>query len=93
MEARLQASDRVELLPDDQVKFYEDMGYRGVVRLNGEIVGLSQFIFTCGILVGMDETGYKHRYCYHDANAASAALIRWIIEGGDEPSGYIKRKG
>ena len=85
--------DHVEYLPDDQVKFYTDMGYKCIMRINGDIVAIQPFMFTFGILVGMDETGYKHRFCYHSFPEALTGLVGWINEGGEEPQGYIKRKG
>lgn len=85
-------SGNCESLPDDQRQFYQDMGYEAVHKLNGEIVGLYQFIFTVGIVVGIDETGYKHRFCYDSALKAAIALGKWGTDGGNEPKGYIKRK-
>ena len=82
-----------EELLDDNRKFYENMGYSCVCKIHGKTVGLMQFIFTVGIVVGMDETGYEYRYCYHTGAEAFVALANWIIKGEEEPSGYIKRKG
>lgn len=83
----------IELLSDEQRKFYEDMEYAHVCKINGKIVGISQFLYTTGIVCGMNETGYEHRFCYHTPHEAMGALIGWIAKGGDEPTGYIKRKG
>jgi hypothetical protein len=69
------------------------MGYASPIKINGEIVGISQFLFTFGIVCGLDETGYTHRYCYASALEASEALVSWILSGELEPKGYIKRKG
>ena len=82
----------VEKLDDDHAKFYTDMGYGLPIKLNGEIVALGKFIFTTGIMVGMDETGYKHRYCYHTQIEAEIGLLSWIGSGDVEPSGYITKK-
>lgn len=81
-----------EPLPHEQRKFYEDMEYLCVGRFRGQIVGLRQFLFTVGIVVGLDETGYSHRFCYDNMATAYVALIDWIVSGGDEPKEYIKRK-
>jgi len=83
----------LEILDEEATEFWEDMGYEKCVKINGQIVGLRQFLFTCAIVVDMDDTGYSHRYCYHSALEAFGGLVNWAIEGGKEPSGYIKRKG
>lgn len=83
----------IELLGEEHREFFEDMGYAHVCRLNGKIVGLGPFIYTVGIVVGMDETGYECRYCYHNAADAQAALFKWMTSDDAEPSDYIKRKG
>jgi len=82
----------VEKLPEEQIQFYKDMGYGEAIRLNGKIVALGKFLFTCGIMVGMDEHGYECRYCYHNEDEAMIGLLAWIGSDDDEPSGYIKRK-
>lgn len=86
------AKAEVEILEPDHAQFYQEMGYTGVLRLEGKIVGIMQFIFTYGICVGLDEYGYEYRFCYHDFPSAATALAEWIRDGGDEPTGYIKRK-
>lgn len=86
-------AEGVELLEPEQAQFYQEMGYTGVVKIHGKIVGVYQFIFTWGIVCGMDESGYEHRYCYGSFVEAAQGLAKWLTEGGDEPTGYIKRKG
>ena len=69
------------------------MGYAAPIKINGEIVAIGGFLFTTGIIVGLDETGYSHRYCYASPLEAHEALVSWILSGDAEPSGFIKRKG
>ena len=83
----------VEKLDDEHVKFYTDMGYGMPVKLDGEIVALGKYLYTTGIMVGMDETGYKHRFCYATEGEAMIALLAWIGSDNEEPLGYIKKKG
>lgn len=83
----------VEKLDDEHVKFYTDMGYGMPVKLDGEIVALGKYLYTTGIMVGMDETGYKHRFCYATEGEAMIALLEWIGSDNEEPLGYIKKKG
>lgn len=83
---------KVEKLDAEHVKYYTDMGYGMPIRLDGELVALGPFLYTVGIMVGMDETGYKHRFCYPNEDAAMLAFLAWIGSDDEEPLGYIKRK-
>lgn len=59
---------------------------------NRGIVGLSQFVFTVGIVYGLDATGYKGRYCYSRMKDAIEAFKTW--DGVNDPDGpWIKHKG
>lgn len=68
-------------------------GYSVFRRLdNGEVAGISQFIYTFGLVLGLDETGYRTRFCYPDFASALQALLIW--DGfGDPPGPWIKEKG
>ena len=58
----------------------------------GEWAALARFLFTVGLLVGIDEIGYRVRYCYPSYADAWAALAAW--DGvGDPPGPWIKAKG
>lgn len=80
---------------DDFIKLMEspDNGYKFVRRLpNGKWAGLQQQIFTIGLFVGLDETGYSYRYCFYNWAEAIMAITTW--DGTDNPSGnWIVRKG
>jgi hypothetical protein len=80
---------------DDFIQAMEspDIGYKLVRRLpNGKFVGLSPQMFTIGLLVGLDETGYEYRYCYDNWGEAIMAIETW--DGTDDPPGnWIVRKG
>lgn len=87
-----QISKTLEKLGDAHVKFYTDMGYGMPIRLDGQIVALGKFLYTCGIMVGLDDHGYLCRYCYHNEDEAMIALLKWIGDDEDEPVGYITKK-
>lgn len=60
----------------------------------GTIYGVRPFIFTWGLLCGIDRTGYQRRYCYKDAVDAIAALSEWNPQESPHPPGpWIKLKG
>lgn len=67
--------------------------YTGVRRLpSGELAGLSTMTFTTALVVGLDDEGYRGRYCYELAADAEEALKGW--DGNGDPSGpWIKFKG
>lgn len=68
-------------------------GYQGVKRLpNGDYAGIMRMFYTAGLFTGLDESGYKTRYCYETMSEAMAALLIWDGEG-DPPGGWIKAKG
>lgn len=74
----------------------EGMGYFNVRiieqgEFKGQYVGLYRFIFTIGVIVGMDLVGYDHRYCYDSIGDAKKGLEE--VAMGRIPTGYIKRKG
>lgn len=58
----------------------------------GEWAGVQRFMFTHGLCVGLDETGYRTRYCYEDWGEALIALATWDGRG-DPPGDWIKQKG
>lgn len=63
------------------------------VRLHrGKLCAVHKFMFTWGLLVGLSEEGYEHRYCYGERMEAMDALDTWADE--EHPPGrWIKRKG
>lgn len=73
--------------------FLKGQGYSNLCVIDDKIVGILPFIFTTGIVVGLDEVGYHHRYCYGSGIEARVALEHWRLSGEPEPRGYIKRKG
>lgn len=87
-----EVAPHVESLDEVHRKFYEDQGYALPIKIHGRVCALSKFIYTTGIVVGMDETGYVCRYCYETPNEALTAFLEWMATGADEPTGYIKRK-
>lgn len=68
-------------------------GYAYVRLLpTGEVAGLHRFIFTVGLLVGIEDYWYRTRFCYQSAAEAIEAITTW--DGKGDPPGYwIKEKG
>lgn len=68
-------------------------GYEGVRELPAthELAGVLPQIFTTALAVGLDQFGYKRRYCYENKGEAASALLGW--DGvGDPPGNWIKEK-
>lgn len=79
----------------NQAQFFEYLkseGYTDLKIINGKICGIHRFIFTTGLVVGLDEIGYEGRYCYETKSEALTDLESW--DGNGDPSGdWIKYKG
>lgn len=68
-------------------------GYKLMVFLpSGEWAAVRSFIYTFALLVGLDETGYRTRFCYERELDAMRAAIAWNGQG-DPPGPWIKEKG
>jgi hypothetical protein len=79
------------MTPELEKALTED-GYTHLREINGLICGLYRYIFTIGLVVGLDEYGYKYRYCYENRIDAIVDIAEW--DGKGHPSGdWIKRKG
>ena len=79
----------------------EDKDLTDVLRENGYIAwrqmpdgtmnGVLKYLFTYGLMVGLDLTGYKRRYCYENIRDAMLACVSW--DGtGDPPGPWIAEK-
>lgn len=59
---------------------------------DGRWIALQSMFATTGLFVGLDETGYRFRYCYEMAGEAIYDVLHW--DGIDHPPGnWIKLKG
>lgn len=74
-------------------QFLMEQGYTYVRQMkNGEWIGCMRMLYTVGLFIGLDEYGYRVRYCYKNTNDIMEALI--IYEGeGDPPGMWVKEKG
>ncbi len=74
-------------------KHLEHEGYMFLTEIPGRgLCGLYRFLFTTGLVIGIDQIGYKGRYCYSERSDALYALSHW--DGTDDPPGpWIKYKG
>lgn len=70
-------------------------GYKEIREVPGiGLCGLKSFIFTVGLCCGLDEFGYKYRYCYSVNDSIHAVIDIKTWKGNGDPSGpWIKRKG
>lgn len=78
---------------NDMIKMLELEGYECIRELeSGELAGLYRFLYTTGLCVGLDELGYRTRFCYTDYKSARLALECWDGRGSP-PGPWIKEKG
>lgn len=74
-------------------KQLESEGYMAIMEVEGRgVCAIQKFLFTYGLVFGIDSTGYKGRYCYRSLEEATVALAMW--KGTGDPQGnWIKYKG
>ena len=74
-------------------KVLDENGYFEAREIEGQgICALQMFIYTVGIVCGIDEVGRRYRYCYPNLLEAKTAFQEW--DGQGHPTGkWIKRKG
>ena len=68
------------------------LGHSHTRIINGKLCGLARFLFTTGLVVGLERDGFERRYCYEYEIEAFRALIAWDGEG-HPPGPWIKCKG
>ena len=66
----------------DAIEFFEGHGYTDIKRmqifqLGDSYVGLRRFMYTCGVCYGLDETGYRGRFCFDSMQNARFFLHEW----------------
>jgi hypothetical protein len=72
--------------------FLNYAGYQFVRQLpTGVWVGIRPMLYTTGLFVGLDETGYVSRYCYEHFRDAVTDCLSWTGVG-DPPGQWIKHK-
>lgn len=80
----------------ERVSFIEFLNANGYTKLkvmeDGTVCALQKQLFTVALVVGLDRTGYRYRYCYEREYDASEALVQWD-GAGDPPGPWIKVKG
>lgn len=74
-------------------KFLKDEGYKYLKEISGKVCGLYPFIYTWGLVVGLDEDGYEYRYCYPSLLDAKKALEEYTDLDTHPTGPWIKRKG
>lgn len=73
--------------------FLKANGYTHLKETPHGIIGILPFMFTHGLVVGMDEIGYECRYCYHTLLECLGAYKDWEAKNWEgEPKGYITKK-
>lgn len=78
---------------DELIRDLESQGYVLIREIPGRgLCALHKFLFTTGIVWGLDDTGHKGRWCYPNVVTAVVAYTQW--NGiGDPPLNWIKYKG
>jgi hypothetical protein len=85
----------VMILTDKLKQQLESQGYCYIKEIpNRGICAIMKFMFTYGLCYGIDNTGYKGRYCYPHEKVEDAILALHKWNGESDPDGdWIKHKG
>lgn len=74
--------------------FLEENGYTHLhEQSDGSYIGLMDYMFTTGLMVGLTEHTYKVRYCYEHFEDALLALKNYTDMNADPEGPWIKAKG
>ncbi len=61
---------------EELIKWLEDEnGYFNVRVIDNRIIANLQMLFTCALVLDIDEWGYKKRYCYESRYQAQRACL------------------
>ena len=70
--------------------FLKDNGYQDLRVLgDGCIVGTIDLMYTRGLVLGLDNTGWGYRFCYPDRDQASRASRALVSEDDAPLPGYV----
>ena len=72
-------SEFLQMLTEDRklaLKIYENC-YRNLRLVNGAWCGTQRFIYTVGVCLGLDDSGYQNRFCFDSEQNAALFLKEW----------------
>lgn len=73
-------------------EFFEEMEYLYVRQLDDRTwVGLTPLLFTTGLCLGLDEFGWKRRYCFKTSATAISELAK-LKTIDDVPTGWVAKR-
>ena len=76
------------------IKYLEADGFYSIKRLaTGELAGLMKYMFTTGIVVGLNEYGYRIRFCYPEEEKANEAFASYSGDSFPDDANWVKAKG
>jgi len=69
----------LELVADDQrlVATLLTHGYQNLRLVNGRWCGTMRFMYTVGVVLGLDDSGYTNRFCFDTEQNAALFLKDW----------------
>lgn len=79
------------------IEFLESQGYYDIRKLESVTgpyyVGLHDYAFTTGLVVGLTYESYERRYCYENESDAKDALDQFTNRNTHASGPWIKCKG
>lgn len=80
-------------MTNDLKEFLESEGYYAIREIDGKVCGLHNYMYTCGLVVGLTRIGYDRRYCYPSVMSAAVALENYTDTSKHATGPWIKCKG
>lgn len=62
---------------DELTNFLVDEGYSNIHEIDGMVCATLRFIYTVGVVYGIDWTGYRGRFCFESQQCAELFLKDW----------------
>lgn len=79
---------------NDLIDILRKEGYTALMNIPSQgICGIYKFMFTYGLVVGLQRDTYDRRYCYKTYEEALIALCIWSGEEEHPQGDWIKCKG
>jgi len=63
--------------------YHESWNYTDLIRINGMTIAISKFIFSYGVIIGLERDFYKGRFCFDTYLNAKLFLDDYIKSNGE----------
>ena len=78
-----------EVLPDEKWHVWQEYLIRRTE--DGVLIGVAHYLYTWGVIRGINEWGYSERWCYH--SLPEAIIQATVLTSTSEPTDFIRKVG